>query len=124
MRHTAVETICPICGEYYFSAPTDDDPDTGIMQCSHCGWIYDPDQINDPECYSSDNKMTLNEYKQKYLKMISDNPNYDYFESTYVPSPHLCPVCGKYSFKDWGSFEICPECGWQDDPLMEAEPDK
>ena len=34
---------------------------------------------------------------------------------------HLCPVCGKYEFESRGSFDLCEECGWQDDPMQESE---
>jgi len=34
---------------------------------------------------------------------------------------HLCPVCGKYEFESHGSFDLCEECGWQDDPMQESE---
>ena len=30
---------------------------------------------------------------------------------------HLCPVCGKHWFEEYGSFDYCPVCGWQDDNL-------
>lgn len=36
---------------------------------------------------------------------------------------HLCPVCGKFEFESRLSFEICDECGWQDDVFDEDDPD-
>ena len=37
---------------------------------------------------------------------------------------HLCPVCGKYEFKEIGSFDDCPVCGWEDDSYQEWYPDE
>lgn len=35
-----------------------------------------------------------------------------------------CPVCGKTEFVgSCSSFDICPECGWEDDLIQEREPD-
>ena len=38
------------------------------------------------------------------------------------PAIRLCPVCGKYKFKE--PFEECPICGWQNDEYQEERPDK
>ena len=38
--------------------------------------------------------------------------------------PHLCPVCGKYVFPYYGSWDICEVCGWMDDPYQMEEPDE
>lgn len=36
---------------------------------------------------------------------------------------HKCPVCGKYEFEEHGSFDICDNCHWMDDPIQEKDPD-
>ena len=36
---------------------------------------------------------------------------------------HKCPVCGRSDFPEWNSFEICEECGWEDDGGQEGYPD-
>ncbi len=37
-------------------------------------------------------------------------------------TPHLCPVCGRTEFPGYVSFEICEECGWQDDVFDVNDP--
>lgn len=36
---------------------------------------------------------------------------------------HLCPVCGKYEFQEYDSFEFCPICKWIDDAGLTRHPD-
>jgi hypothetical protein len=122
--------VCPICHEYYFTDDTifeKQDPEYQGKRddyCRHCGWEYDLYQYEHPDVPNLTNKLSLNEYKKWFQDKSKKNPNYDYLEENYIQTPHLCPVCGKYEFEDEDSFDICPYCGWEDDSLMESEPDK
>ena len=44
----------------------------------------------------------------------------DYLEQ---PAAQRCPVCGRYYFTEPHSYEICPICGWEDDPSQKRYPD-
>ena len=44
----------------------------------------------------------------------------DYLEQ---PAAQRCPVCGRYYFTEPHSYEICPVCGWEDDPSQKRYPD-
>jgi uncharacterized Zn finger protein (UPF0148 family) len=35
---------------------------------------------------------------------------------------HPCPCCGSKVLRERGAFEICPVCGWEDDPAQSADP--
>ena len=38
--------------------------------------------------------------------------------------PRDCPVCGlKRAFIEFGSYEICRQCNWEDDPVQYNNPD-
>ena len=121
---------CPVCHEYYFADDTDiEKEDLNYKNkeddyCMHCGWKYDLYQFEHPDVSSMTNELSLNEYKKMFESKISANPDYDYTEENYISTPHFCPVCGKYEFKDVNSFDVCPYCGWEDDELMENEPDQ
>lgn len=32
-----------------------------------------------------------------------------------------CPVCGKFEFEEYGDFDICPVCNWENDNLQYDE---
>lgn len=123
--------LCPICGEFYFSKPQKDDYDleiqeylNGEVQCRHCGWIYEIEQLDEPDTYIGFNDKTLNEYKKWYEDKIKEIPDYDYLEDNLPdPVPYICPICGKHEFEAHGYCEICPMCGWEDDDYQEEEPD-
>lgn len=34
-----------------------------------------------------------------------------------------CPVCGKYEFEEFGDFDVCEECYWENDPVQYCHPD-
>lgn len=120
--------LCPICGKFYFTEPSDIYPDqlekaTDAIQCRKCGWFYDLEQLADPNLKNKSNDMSLNEYKEWYKKKIKENPKWEYYlDFVGDPEPHLCPVCGEYEFKDSLSYDICPVCGWEDNG-MEDDPD-
>ena len=39
---------------------------------------------------------------------------------------YKCPVCGYFTFESEpnGTYDICPVCFWEDDPVAYKEPDK
>jgi hypothetical protein len=34
-----------------------------------------------------------------------------------------CPCCGSKVLREGGAFEICPVCGWEDDPSQSDDPE-
>ncbi len=136
-KETYTEMLCPVCGKFYFSSLESDTDDLGyfsllsdkiavsedIPTCHQCGWKYDAFQHNNPESSYGENGISLIDYRRKYSEIINENPDYSYLESQYTPEKHRCPVCGQHVFPDVASFEICPVCGWEDDPIMEDNPD-
>lgn len=111
--------LCPICGKFYFSELSEDEIDDGetpnTTQCSKCGWFYDLEQVANPDLKNESNKMSLNQYKEWYKQKIKENPKWEYYlDFVGKPEPHVCPVCGEYTFKSILSYDICPICGWED----------
>ncbi len=33
-----------------------------------------------------------------------------------------CPCCGYYTLEEVGTYEVCPVCYWEDDPVQESDP--
>ena len=44
------------------------------MQCRHFGWIYDLNQLENPDSHEGFNKLSLKEYKKEYEEKIKENP--------------------------------------------------
>jgi hypothetical protein len=38
------------------------------------------------------------------------------------PSAFACPCCGYLTIAELGGYEICPVCGWEDDPVQAEDP--
>ncbi len=36
---------------------------------------------------------------------------------------YLCPVCGEFIFEEYGDFEICTVCDWQNSAIQVKYPD-
>ena len=122
------ETICPVCQKTCFEPLSWEDLACGIVPsevyCPSCGWHYDQIQMNSPDIKSGANALSLSEYRKWYLEKITANPAYNFFDESvgnYIPTPHPCPVCGKYQFPDKCCYQICPECGWEDDGTEDTD---
>ena len=58
-----------------------------------------------------------NPYSVKSVPMgnVSSNEN-------TVSDMKMCPCCNKYRFDEVDKYEICPICGWEDDPVQRKDP--
>jgi hypothetical protein len=118
------EMNCPVCENFTFTQLSDTDIEKEKhIQCPVCGWICDADQTDNPDLKEGPNARSLNENKQDYLAKFQAEIAYANAMESQALKPHLCPVCQEHMFEDSGAFEICPICGWDDDGLMEHQPD-
>lgn len=62
-------------------------------------------------------------FRSHQISENAQNKNNGDVISNKASSEHLCPVCGRYLFESESSHDICPFCGWENDSLMESEPD-
>ena len=42
--------------------------------------------------------------------------------NTILSIKKSCPVCHRYYFNSINSYEICPICKWEDDPIQRKNP--
>ena len=35
-----------------------------------------------------------------------------------------CPICNTLAFPFHGSYDVCPKCGWIDEPFQEENPNE
>lgn len=110
---------CPICDKYDFIRDHKDEFD----RCFHCGWVFDLNQYKDHSLKNGMNEKSVDEYKKEYEELIKEDPEYEWCEVMYPPIPHKCPVCGKTTFPYENSHNVCHYCGWEDDVIMEEDPD-
>ena len=40
-----------------------------------------------------------------------------------MTNKYKCPCCGKEVFNEEHMYEVCPNCGWEDDPIQFTHPD-
>ena len=80
-------------------------------------------QTQNTDSIDGANELSLNDYKKDYQKKKEEYPDDNCLAFHYAAEPHECPVCRKFKFAERGSFAVCPVCGWEDDELMEDEPD-
>lgn len=105
---------CPVCDEFFFSKPLPED-NNSINRCYICGWVLNEEEMK--------NKEKLNKYKKIFIDNRKNNPEWTWIEANAPdPIPHMCPVCGKYEFPDYNSFDICSYCGWEDDNVQLNDP--
>lgn len=45
------------------------------------------------------------------------------FAERLIAADRICPCCGQHYFTEKNAYEICPVCGWEDDPVQRRDPD-
>ena len=45
------------------------------------------------------------------------------FAEKLFAADRICPCCGQHYFTEKNAYEICPVCGWEDDPVQRRDPD-
>lgn len=106
--------ICPVCGKYTFIE------DDNFEICPVCGWEDDGLQREDPDYDGGANHLSLNQYREQYRSRMKTQSEEG---EGIINDGQICPVCGKHTFEEDGNYEICPECGWEDDAIQRNDPD-
>ena len=66
--------FCPVCKKTEF------DSLDSHKQCKYCGWIDNMTQEKYPDFKNSSNELSLEEYKENYNRLVSENENYEWSE--------------------------------------------
>jgi hypothetical protein len=73
--------------------------------CPICGWEDDPIQNEQPERWGGANGISLNLARDIWSWGRTGT----------------CPLCGEKTLSAENRYEVCPICGWIDDPLQRAD---
>ena len=119
-HHT--EHPCPVCGKHVFKERDDDEV------CPVCGWKDSTEQVLRPDKALKENKMSFHDARRMWKEgtplgeFVFDRGKFADYDNL-KNGEHLCPVCGQYEFEEFGSFDICPHCDWEDDMVPVDEKD-
>ncbi len=69
--------------------------------------------ILSPAAASYDHFKNFEERGDRFKEMIAE----------YGTKKYVCPCCGYRTLSEKGSYEICPVCYWEDDPVQERDPE-
>ncbi len=62
-------------------------------------------------------RVIRDEFNRMFDSQHEENEFYHLAYAIKTGKSHPCPVCGRTYFFGW-EYEICPFCGWEDDPLQ------
>jgi hypothetical protein len=82
-------------------------------------WIADDDDSPDREIASEIIDSIYGPYDESLQKM----PPWERWNIIKYPQIRTCPCCEKENMLCELDYDICQNCGWEDDPLQREDPD-
>jgi hypothetical protein len=89
------------------------------MVCLNLIWIADEDDNSDQKTASEIIDIIYGPYDESLLNMTVR----ERWNSIKYPQNRACPCCGKENMLCELDYDICRNCGWEDDPLQRDDPD-